>query len=177
MITEEIIRGCLDGKRKAQKQFYELLAPRMMGICLRYANDSEMAEDFLQEGFIKVFTNLKHYRSEGAVEAWVRRIIVNTALEILRKNDVLKQSVDIETAWSVSDDFPDAFRQLTTADLLKHIQSLPAGFRTVFNMFAIEGYSHKEIAELLGITEGTSKSQYARAKGWLQKRIGDYYKP
>jgi len=173
MEMDLLIRGCLDGKRSAQKQFYEYFAPKMLGVCLRYADDVEMAEDFLQEGFIKVFTNLKSYRSEGSIDGWVRRIMVNAALEILRKNDVLKHSVDIETAYSVSDDFPDAFKQLTTSELLKHIQSLPAGFRTVFNLFAIEGYSHQEIAEMLKISEGTSKSQYARAKVWLQKRIGE----
>lgn len=173
MITEQLIRGCLDGNRSAQKQFYEYLAPKMMGVCLRYAGDVEMAEDFLQEGFIKVFSNLKSYRSEGSIEGWVRRVMVNTALEILRKNDVLKHSVEIETAYTVSDELPDAFRQLTAEELLKHIQSLPAGFRTVFNLFAIEGYSHQEIAGMLDISEGTSKSQYARAKAWLQKRIGE----
>ncbi len=174
MEMNEIIRGCLDGNRKAQKQFYEHLAPRMMGVCLRYADDIEMAEDFLQEGFIKVFTNLRNYRSEGAIEGWVRRIMVNTALEILRKNDVLKYSVDIEAAKAVGDVNPDAFQRLTTAELLKHIQALPVGFRTVFNLFAIEGYTHREIAEQLNISEGTSKSQYARAKVWLQKRIEEF---
>ena len=173
MEMEQLIRGCLNGSRNAQKQFYEYFAPKMMGVCLRYANDIEMAEDFLQEGFIKVFINLKSYRHEGSIEGWVRRIMVNTALETLRKSDVLKHSVDIETAYSVNDDFPDAVRQLTTTELLEQIQALPAGFRTVFNLFAIEGYGHKEIAEMLNISEGTSKSQYARAKIWLQKRIGE----
>lgn len=173
MITEQLIRGCLDGKRDAQKQFYEYLAPKMMGVCLRYAGSVEMAEDFLQEGFIKVFANLKSFRSEGSIEGWVRKVMVNTALEILRKNDVLKHSADIEAAYSLSDDYPDAFRLLTAEELLKHIQALPAGFRTVFNLFAIEGYTHQEIAEMMGISEGTSKSQYSRAKAWLQKRIGE----
>ena len=173
MEIKQLIRGCLDGNRKAQKQFYEHFAPKMMGVCLRYANDVEMAEDFLQEGFIKVFINLKSYRSEGSIEGWVRKVIVNTALEVLRKNDVLKYSVDIETAIQVSVTRPDALSRLTTAELLKHIQALPTGFRTVFNLFAIEGYTHREIAEMLTISEGTSKSQYARAKNWLQKRIGE----
>lgn len=173
MDMEQLIRGCLRGNSNAQKQFYEHLAPKMMGVCLRYSDDVEMAEDFLQEGFIKVFTNLKNFRSEGPVEGWVQRIMVNTALEILRKKDVLKQSLVIEAASMVSDDYPDAFRQLSTTELLEHIQALPAGFRTVFNLFAIEGYSHQEIAQMLSINEGTSKSQYARAKAWLQKRIGD----
>jgi RNA polymerase sigma factor (sigma-70 family) len=173
MDMEQLIGGCLKGNGKAQKEFYERFASRMMGVCLRYADDVPMAEDFLQEGFIKVFTNLKHYRSDGPVEAWIQRIMVNTALEILRKKDVLRQSVDIEAAFAVSDDYPDAFRQLKAAELLEHIQALPAGFRTVFNLFAIEGYSHQEIAAMLNISEGTSKSQYARAKAWLQKRVGD----
>lgn len=171
--TEQLIRGCLRGDSNAQKQFYERFAPKMMGVCLRYADDVEMAQDFLQEGFIKVFNNLKNFRSEGPVEGWIQKIMVNTALEILRKKDVLKQSVDLEAAFLVSDNYPDAFRQLKAADLLEHIQALPAGFRTIFNLFAIEGYSHQEIAGMLNITEGTSKSQYARAKAWLQKRVGD----
>ncbi len=173
MEMDQIIRGCLKGNRKAQKQFYEHFAPKMFGVCLRYAGDVEMAEDFLQEGFIKVFSNLDSFRSEGVIDAWVRRIMVNTALEILRKNDVLKHSIDIDAAFSISDNLPDGFQQINTAELLKHIQALPAGFRTVFNLFAIEGYSHQEIAEMLEISEGTSKSQYARAKAWLQKRIGE----
>jgi RNA polymerase sigma factor (sigma-70 family) len=173
MEMDQIVRGCLKGNRNAQKQFYEHFAPKMFGVCLRYAGDVEMAEDFLQEGFIKVFSNLASFRSEGVIDAWVRRIMVNTALEILRKNDVLKHSSDIDAAFSISDNLPDGFQQLSTAELLKHIQSLPAGFRTVFNLFAIEGYSHQEIAEMLDISEGTSKSQYARAKAWLQKRIGE----
>jgi len=140
---------------------------------MRYAGDVEMAEDFLQEGFIKVFTNLKSYRSEGSIEGWVRRVMVNTALEILRKNDVLKHSVEIELACTLSDELPDAFRQLTAEELLKCIQLLPAGFRSVFNLYAIEGYTHQEIAGMLNISEGTSKSQYARAKAWLLKRIGE----
>lgn len=173
MDSEQLIRGCLKGNSNAQKQFYERFAPQMMGVCMRYADDVEMAQDFLQEGFIKVFTNLKNFRSEGPVEGWMQKIMVNTALEMLRKKDVLKQSVDLEAVFQVSDDYPDAFRQLTAADLLKHIQTLPAGFRTIFNLFAIEGYSHQEIADMLSISEGTSKSQYARAKAWLQKRVGD----
>ncbi len=177
MEMDQLVRGCLDGNRKAQKLFYEHFAPRMMGVCLRYADDVEMAEDFLQEGFIKVFMNLKSYRSEGSIEGWVRKVIVNAALEILRKNDVLKHSVGIETAIPVSDTRPDAFHRLTTEELLKHIQALPAGFRTVFNLFAMEGYTHREIAEMLSISEGTSKSQYARAKSWLQKRIGERSAP
>ena len=173
MEMEKLIRGCLNGNRNAQKQFYEHFAPSLMGVCLRYAGDADMAEDFMQEGFIRIFTRLNSFRSEGPIEGWVRRVMVNTALEILRKNDVLKHSVDIETAFSVSDTLPDAFRQLTADELLNHLQALPAGFRTVFNLFAIEGYSHQEIAEMLNISEGTSKSQYARARAWLQKRIGE----
>lgn len=174
MKTEQLIRGCLDGNKNAQKQFYEHFAPKMMGVCLRYADDVKMAEDFLQEGFIKVFTNLRNYRSEGSVEAWVRRIVVNTALEMLRKNDALKYSVDIETVYSVSNAFPDAFKQLAMAELLETIQAMPPGFRTVFNLFAVEGYTHKEVAVMLNITVGTSKSQYARAKSWLIERISEH---
>ncbi|MDP2424611.1 MAG: RNA polymerase sigma factor [Bacteroidales bacterium] len=171
MEEKQLLDGCLAGKRSAQKQLYERYAPNMFGVCLRYAAHRDMAEDMLQEGFIRVFTKLDSYRSEGSLEGWIRRIMVNTALEMLRKTDVLKYSVDIEMVQEYDSAQTDGFGKLSTAELLRNIQEMPAGFRAVFNLFAIEGYSHREIADMLQIAEGTSKSQYARSRAWLQKRI------
>ncbi len=175
MNEKQLLDGCLEGKRSAQKQLYDRYSPKMFGVCLRYAIDRAMAEDMLQEGFIRVFTHLRSYRSEGSFEGWIRKIITNTALEILRKRNVLKYTVDLEMANEKDSGLYDAVSRLSNQDLLKHVQELPSGFRTVFNLFAIEGYSHREIAELLQIAEGTSKSQYARAKAWLQNRINKQF--
>lgn len=171
MDEKQLLEGCLAGKRSAQKQLYDRYAPKMFGVCLRYAIHRDMAEDMLQEGFIRVFSRLESYRSEGSLEGWIRKIMVNTALEVLRKRDILKYSVDIELLHEQDSGLTDGLIHLSTQDLLNRIQELPAGFRAVFNLFAIEGYTHKEISEMLNIAEGTSKSQYSRAKAWLQKQI------
>ncbi len=171
MDEKQLLKDCLKGDAQAQKQFYEQFAPKMFGVCLRYAKDSSTAEDYLQEAFIRVFSRLKSYRGDGSLEGWVRRVVVNCCLEQLRKANILKYSVEINQAYQISDADANIPEQLNAAQLLEHIQSLPPGFRTVFNLFAIEGYSHKEIAALLEINEGTSKSQYARARVWLQNRL------
>lgn len=171
MDEKQLLEGCLAGNRNAQKQLYNRYAARMYGVCLRYANDTEMANDMLQEGFIKVFMNLKSYRSEGSLEGWIRRVFVNAALEMLRKRDILKNSADILTTVERGSEKFHPEHTLNAKELLKLIHELPAGFRTIFNLYAIEGYSHREIAEMLKIAEGTSKSQYNRARMWLQKRM------
>lgn len=171
MDEKQLLRDCLDGDRHAQKRLYDLFARRMFGVCLRYAPDQQSAEDFLQEGFIRVFMKLDSFRSQGSLEGWIRRIVVNTSLEMLRKKDVLRYSVDIDTQPDLpgeADDLPD---EISGEVLLGHIQQMPAGFRTVFNLYAVEELPHREIAAMLGISEGTSKSQYARARAWLQKRL------
>ena len=142
-----------------------------MGICLRYANRSEEAEDMLQNGFIKVFEKIGTFRATGSLEGWIRKIIVNESLTYLRKNKAMKMNIDIDDAKYVVPANSHVVENMNEKDLLKIIQQLPTGFRTVFNMYAIEGYSHKEIAELLGISEGTSKSQYSRAKVHLQNML------
>ena len=148
----------------------------MLAVCLRYVNDMETARDLLQDGFVRVFTNIHSYTGSGSFEGWLRKIFVNGALEYLRKSDVLRESTDLENSAELVQPDSSAIENLSAAELMKVIQELPAGFRTVFNMFAIEGYSHKEISEILSITESTSRSQFTRARQLLQKRIKELYK-
>ena len=171
MDEKQLIDGCTKGDRKAQKALYDKYSNRMLAVCLRYAGNQEDARDLLQEGFVKLFTNIHQYMGEGLFDGWVRKIFVNCALERLRQQDVLRNAVDInDTDYA---DIPDetAVAQLSADEIMVYIQSLPDGFRTVFNMFAIEGYSHKEIGQKLNITESTSRSQYMRARKLLQKLI------
>ena len=165
---------CAGGDRTAQKRLYDRLAPKMFAVCLRYMGDRDSAEDILQDGFVTLFSKIESYSGEGSFEGWARKIFVNTALMSLRKNDVLKQSEDIEVAWGLSSPDASALQNVSYQELLKLIAKLPTGFRTVFNMYVVEGYSHKEIAQALGISENTSRSQLMRARtmlqGWLKKR-------
>lgn len=168
---QQTIVLCKQGNRAAQKVLYESLSPKMFAICLRYMGDRELAEDTLQEGFVTLFSKLETYSGEGSFEGWARKIFVNTALMSLRKNDVLKQSGEIETAWNVTSEETTAIQNISYKELMKIIAGLPPGFRTVFNMFVIEGYNHKEISDALGISEATSRSQLQRARVMLQKKI------
>ena len=168
---QEIIALCKQGNRSAQKVLFDSLSPKMFSVCLRYMGNRESAEDVLQEGFISLFSKLESFSGEGSFEGWARKIFVNTALMTLRKNDILKQSADIESAYGVSSGGFSAIQNISYKELLKIISELPAGYRTVFNMFVIEGYSHKEISEALGITEATSRSQLQRARVILQGKI------
>ncbi len=165
---------CAKGDRASQKRLYDKLAPKMFAVCLRYMGDRDSAEDILQDGFVTLFSKIESYSGEGSFEGWARKIFVNTALMSLRKNDVLKQSEDIEVAWGLSSPDASAVQNVSYQELLKLIAKLPTGFRTVFNMYVMEGYSHKEIGEALGISENTSRSQLLRARnmlqGWLKKR-------
>lgn len=171
-----MIAGCKAKKASAQKALYDKYARKMMGICMRYAAVREVAEDLLQEGFIKIFNSINSYSGEGSFEGWMRRVFVNTSLEYLRRNDVLRDSVDIEEHGSMIEPDYSAIDRISANELLELIAQLPTGFRTVFNMFAIEGYSHREIGETLGITESTSRSQYTRAKKELQKKLEELHR-
>ena len=142
-----------------------------MSVCLRYGSNRETAEDLLQEGFIKVFSAIGSFEGSGSFEGWMRRIFVNTALEYLRKNDILKESVEIDNTEVLQEVDYSAIERISADELMELIAELPPGFRTVFNMFVIEGYSHKEIGDALGITESTSRSQLTRAKRLLQKKL------
>jgi len=168
MTDEELIKKCTCGDLLAQKTFYEKFAGKMYGVCLRYMSGSDEAQDVLQDGFIKVFDNLSKYEKKGSLEGWVRRIIVNTALDQIRKNKKYISNVDVDSVSYMLDDSSFIVEELEADDLLKIINRLPVGYRMVFNLFAIEGYSHKEIASRLDITESTSKSQYSRARKILR---------
>ena len=175
LVTEtfdhQLIESCKKGNRAAQKIMYDQLASRMLPVCMRYIGDRTMAEDVLQDGFVTLFTRLDSYKGEGSFEGWARRIFVTTALMSLRKKDALKMSEELETVRGMKAETASQMQNIGYKELMKLVMSLPPGFRTVFNMYAIEGYSHKEIAEMLGITETTSRTQFSRARVWLQKKI------
>jgi len=143
----------------------------MFPVCIRYIGDREMAEDVLQDGFITLFAKLQDYKGEGSFEGWARKIFVNTALMSLRKKDALKMSEELEAVRGMKDDLPTQNQNIGYKELMKLVMTLPPGFRTVFNMYAIEGYSHKEISDMLGISETTSRTQLSRARIWLQNKI------
>lgn len=171
MSEEELIAGCRKGDRRAQRELYDTYSRKMMGVCLRYVSDRETARDLLQDGFVKVFTSLDTFAGAGSFEGWIRRIFVNCALEYLRKSDVLRESTDLDSTAELTQPEESVLSAISASELMNLVRSLPAGFRAVFNLFAIEGYSHREIAGLLHITESTSRSQYTRAKQLLQKKI------
>lgn len=168
---EQMIARCKKGDRTAQRMLYDLLSPKMFPICIRYMGDRTQAEDVLQDGFVTLFNKLDTYSGEGSFEGWARKIFVNTALMTLRKSDVMRQAEDIDSAFSISSSEATPVQNLGLKELLTYISELPAGFRTVFNMYAIEGYSHKEIGEALGISEVTSRTQFSRARALLQNKI------
>lgn len=165
-----LIERCLKKELKAQKELYELFAPKMLAVCYRYAYDQSEAEDILQEGFIKVFSQLHKYLHKGSLEGWIRRIMVHTAIDHVRRERKFRfqQHLDeVESGTLVEKDWD----YLYCEDITRLIQELPDGFRIVFNLYAIEGYSHKEIAKQLGIKASTSRSQYTRARALLQQKI------
>lgn len=176
MNDEELLEACLRKQAKAQKLLYERYSGTMMGICLRYVDSYEEAQDVLQEGFIKVFIKLKSFSGKGSFEGWIKKIMVNTALDYLRSIKTERFNVDIEeVAYKLSKN-AEILENLHANSLIKLIKSLPIGYRTVFNMYAIEGYTHKEIGLELGISENTSKSQFSRAKVILQKKLEKFNK-
>ena len=167
----KLIESCIQGDRAAQKVLYDRLAPRMFPVCIRYVGDRELAEDVLQDGFVTLFTRLDSYKGEGSFEGWARKIFVTTALMELRRKDALKMSEDLEAVRGMKAEATTQLQNIGYKDLMRLITQLPPGFRTVFNMYAIEGYSHKEIGEILGISETTSRTQLSRARLWLQNKI------
>jgi RNA polymerase sigma factor (sigma-70 family) len=166
---QELIEGCSKGNRSCQHVVYERFSKRMMAVCLRYSKSIQEAEDILQEGFVKVFQHISGFRKQALLETWITRIMVNTALNAHRKKLYLFPMVDIDD--TTVTDYAENFDSLQFDQLLAMIQLLPHGCQLVFNMYAVEGYTHQEIAGLLNITEGTSKSQYARAKELLRKQL------
>ena len=162
---------CRSQERQAQSELYHLFAPKMYAVCLRYARDKDEANDILQNGFIKVFSKCELYHGNGSLEGWIRRVIVNTAIEDLRKNKIKFLSTDDLPGNQIDYSSSSTLENLDYKDLLNLIKMLPMGYRTVFNLYAIEGYNHKEIAKMLEISEGSSKSQLSRARTWLKERI------
>ncbi|MEQ8533219.1 MAG: RNA polymerase sigma factor [Imperialibacter sp.] len=169
--TEEaLIKGCQKGNSRDQQALFEKHSAKMMGVCYRYVKDSDEAEDVMISAFAKVFEKLDSFRFEGSFEGWLRRIMVNESLMYLRRNKSMYVEVEIEKA-DREPDFSQLSDQLEADDLMAMIQELPVGYRTVFNLYAIEGFSHQEIAEMMEISEGTSKSQLSRARALLQKQL------
>lgn len=172
LTDEQLVKKCLEKDSLAQKQLFDYFSRKMMGVCLRYTKDVEEAQDVLQIGFVKVFEKLHLFNNEGSLEGWIRKVLVNTALDQIRKNKKFDDNVDLSKVdYSMATENENVLDQLSANDLLKIIQAMPTGFRTVFNLYAIEGYSHQEIADQLNISINTSKSQYSRARVYLQKII------
>lgn len=166
---EEILKGCKKNKREYQEILYRKYATKMYGICLSYAGERDLAQDMLQDAFIKVFSKIKDYKPTGSLEGWIRRIVSNTAIDHLRKLQRNKNFIPQEEAEFKESDSISGFEKLKTQDLLNQVKMLPEGARLVFNLYAIEGFTHKEIATKLEISEGTSKSQFNRARKLLMK--------
>ena len=169
MTEELLLAGCLKNNAAAQEALYSRFSPRMLGVCYRFAKNREDAEDMLQEGFIKVFTQMHQYRNEGALEGWIRRIIVHTCINNLKKNKKFSDSLDIIHAHTIHVNEEMIPSIMQAKQVVECIRMLPLGYRTVLNLYAIEGFPHKEIAAMLDIEESTSRSQYTRAKAMLEE--------
>jgi RNA polymerase sigma factor (sigma-70 family) len=164
---EELVKGCIREHRASQQLLFELYAGKMMPVCMRYARNREEAEDLLQDAFIRIFDHIGDFRFKGSLEGWIRRITVNTALRNFQKQQIRMEFAADEWEYDSAED-PEVYSRLEEEDLLRLIARLPDGYRVVFNLFAIEGYNHKEIAEMLGIQESTSRSQLVKARKMLQ---------
>jgi len=172
MEERQLIESCVRGESWAQKMLYELYAPAMMSVCRRYVCNRETAWDLLHDGFVRLFTKIHAYSGTGSFNGWMRKVFATTALEYLRRDDILRYSVEIdEDAFEIPETDVSPFEYLSDDDLFDCVANLPDGYRTIFNMYAIERYTHAEIAGMLKISEGTSRSQYARAKRLLQKMV------
>lgn len=169
---KDLIDGCRRGDSHAQQRLFNLFSPRMFSICRRYLKNPMQAEDVLVIAFTRIFEKIDKFKGEGSFEGWIRRIVVNEALTALRKSRAMMLETDLDQA-DRQPDYSSLADQLEAEDLLKMIDELPPGYRVVFNMYAIDGFSHKEIAEQLGISENTSKSQLSRARSYLQKVLAD----
>lgn len=166
-----LVEGCISGDRKAQKALYDALSGKMYAVCLRYMGSKDEAEDVLQDGFVTLYSKLDSYSGTGSFEGWARKIFVNTALMSLRKKDALRGSETLAEAESLEGGVPDGMDKMGYKELLGLVAELPGIYRTAFNLFVIEGYSHREIALALGITEATSRSHVQRARAMLKKKI------
>ncbi len=169
MTEDAILQGCLQNDASCQRELYTRYSPKMLAVCYRFAHNREDAEDMLQEGFIKVFSQIHTFRNQGAFEGWIRRIVVHTCINHLKKNKRFNESVDIIHATSIQVREESVPSIVQAKQIVECIRLLPMGYRTVLNLYAIEGYSHKEISDMLDIEESTSRSQYTRAKQMLEE--------
>lgn len=173
----EIIEGCMNGDRKSQQKMYEIFYGKMLGVCMRYTKEREDALDVLQDGFVKVFTNIKLFENTGSIEGWIRKIMVNTAIDFYRKNKKLLTFANSEYVEENAEDIKEdenteeEYLSISPHEIMEAVQQLTPAYKTVFNMYVMDGYTHKEIAEQLGINEGTSKSNFAKAKMNLKKAL------
>jgi RNA polymerase sigma factor (sigma-70 family) len=172
MSDQQIIEGCARHERKAQQILYDRYSHFLLGVCMRYANDKAEAEDILQDSFLKIFFNIKDFSGTGSFIGWLRKVAVNTAITHYHKNLKYRYSVDIDEYVSVETGVTSFEEDFFTSDeLYMVLNELPNGYRMVFNLYAVEGYKHKEIAEMLGIDTNTSKSQYSRAKAAIREKL------
>ncbi|MEY4702691.1 MAG: hypothetical protein RIR96_588 [Bacteroidota bacterium] len=171
MTEEKMISGIIDKNKAAQEWLYQKYSPKMLGICYRYAKSRMDAEDMLQEGFIKVYQEIHQYRGDGSLEGWIRRVVVNTCINILKKTKKFSDTIDISNAESLHSSYNIVPSFIQAKQVVECIRLLPIGYRTVLNLYAIEGYSHREIAGMLEIEESTSRSQYSRAKNMLEHML------
>lgn len=169
MTQEAILKGCLNNEAGAQRELYNRYSPKMLAVCYRFAHNREDAEDMLQEGFIKVFLQMHTFENRGAFEGWIRRIIVHTCINILKKNKKFNESVELIHATSLKEREDSVPAIIQAKQVVECIRLLPLGYRTVLNLYAIEGYSHREISGMLDIEESTSRSQFTRAKAMLEQ--------
>jgi len=169
MTEEVLLQGCIKNDASAQQELYQRYSPKMLSVCYRYAKTREDAEDMLQEGFIKVFSQISKFEKRGSLEGWILRIIVHTCINHLKKNKKFNDHVDLAYAGNIviREDYIPSIIQ--AKQIVETIRTLPIGYRTVLNLYAIEGFSHKEIGQLLDIEESTSRSQYTRAKSMLEE--------
>lgn len=171
MDFEAVIAGCRQHNRKAQKQLYEAFSRMLLGICMRYASSTAEAEDILQEVFLKIFTNINDYEGKGSFVNWMKKVTVNTAITHYHRNLRHTDTAPLDELRTEASDDISADSMLSADDLMNLLNRMPAGYRVVFNLFALEGLKHREIADQLGIDENTSKSQFLRARAWLKKEI------
>lgn len=171
MNDRELADRCIAGDRSAHEKLWKLYSGKMYTVCKRYFERDEEAQDALQDGFIRVFKNLEQWHGEGPLGAWIRRVVVNTSLNLLKSRARMGVRLQVDQLVDLAENDFDAIGRLNEEDLINLIRHMPEGYRTVFNLFAIEGYAHQEIAHMLDISENTSKTQYHKAKGWLKSRL------
>lgn len=170
---QQIILECCKNSRRAQKELFDMFAPYMLGVCMRYAKNRAEAEDIIQEAFVKIFLNIKNYTATGSFEGWMRKVVVNTAITCYRQNlkYLFIENIENINEKEVENNNEEVENEYSEEQLLKIINSLPDGYRVIFNLYAIEGYKHKEISEILNIDENTSKSQFSRARKMIQQKL------